>query len=54
MFGRKTFRAGPFRLTASKSGLTGSVGGKRGRVSRSTSGRTRRSVNFGHGFRWTK
>lgn len=54
IFGRKTFRAGPFRATLSQSGLSSSVGGKRARVRTSTKGRKGASVNLGEGFRWTR
>ena len=52
--GRKTGRLGPVRLTASKSGLTPSIGGKRARVSVNAKGRGRASINLGKGFRWTR
>jgi len=55
LFGmRKSMKIGPFRMTLSGRGLTGSVGGKRGRVGLSSNGRRRSSVNFGHGLRWTR
>jgi hypothetical protein len=54
IFGRKTMKAGPIRFTLSKSGLSESVGGRRGRVRITPKGKLRKSINFGHGFRWTK
>jgi hypothetical protein len=45
---------GPLRLTASKSGLSTSIGGRRGRIGISSKGRRRASINFGKGFRWMK
>ena len=54
LFGRKTFKAGPFRFTLSQSGLSESVGGKRIRIGTNSRGRKRVSVNLGNGFRWTK
>jgi len=54
IFGRKTFRAGPVRFTLSKSGLSESIGTRRARINLNGKGRVRKSINFGHGFRWTK
>lgn len=54
MFGRKTIRMGPVRVTISKSGTSESVGGRRGRIGVNSKGRVRRSMNFGRGFRWSK
>ena len=54
LFGRKTFRIGPVRITASKSGLSESIGGRRGRIGINSRGRRRASFNFGKGFRWTR
>ena len=54
LFGRKTFRIGPVRITASKSGLSESIGGRRGRIGINSRGRRRASINFGKGFRWTR
>jgi hypothetical protein len=54
MWGRKTIKAGPVRFTISRHGLSESIGTKRVRVRLSPGGRRRASVNFGHGFRWTR
>lgn len=54
IFGRKTCRQGPFRFTLSKSGLSESIGTRRARINLNGKGQVRRSINFGHGFRWTK
>ncbi len=54
IFGRKAIKAGPIRFTLSKSGITQSMGTRRPRVSLNGKGRVRRSVNLGHGIRWTK
>jgi len=54
MFGRKTLKAGPLRVTISKSGVSSSVGGRRGRLGINSKGRKRTTINFGKGFRWTK
>jgi hypothetical protein len=52
--GRKTIKAGPLRFTISRSGLSESLGNRRVRIRVNSHGRHRASVNFGHGFRWTK
>jgi hypothetical protein len=44
---RKTIKAGPLRLTASKSGLSASAGGKHYRRTASTSGRTTSTWRLG-------
>ncbi len=54
IFGRKTLKAGPLRATISKSGVSGSVGGRRGRVGINSKGRKRATLKLGKGFRWTK
>lgn len=54
LFGRKTFKLGPVRITASKSGLSESIGGRRARIGINSRGRRRASVNLGKGFRWTR
>jgi hypothetical protein len=54
IFGRKTWKVGPFRMTASRGGLSSSVGSKRVRLRTSSSGRKAGSVNLGKGFRWTR
>ena len=51
LFFRKTVKAGPFRLTASKRGLGTSVGVGRVRVGRSGR-RSRVSVRLPGGFTW--
>jgi Protein of unknown function (DUF4236) len=48
---RKTIRAGPIRLTASKSGLTASAGNKHYRQTTSTSGRRTTTFRL---FGWMK
>jgi hypothetical protein len=54
MFGRKSIKMGPVRFTASKSGTSASIGGKRGRVRVNSNGRRTVSANLGHGLRWTR
>ena len=54
LFGRKTWKAGPFRVTASRSGFSTSAGGRRGRVRVNSNGRRTASANLGHGLRWTR
>lgn len=51
---RRSKKIGPFRITASRRGLSASGGGNRARVGGSTSGRRSASFNFGHGLRWMK
>ena len=51
LFFRKTMKAGPFRLTASKRGLGASAGAGRVRVGRSRR-RSRVSVRLPGGFTW--
>lgn len=52
---RKTIKAGPFSVTLSKRGLTGSVGNKVGRVSASTDGRSTRTLRIpGKGIQWRR
>jgi hypothetical protein len=53
-FGRKTVKAGPFRFTLSRSGVSSSLGSRRGRVRLGSNGRRSASVNLGKGFRWTR
>jgi hypothetical protein len=53
LFFRKSFKAGPFRLTASKRGLGTSVGVGRVRVGR-TGKRSRMSVRLPGGFSWRR
>lgn len=53
-YARKTVSFGPFNWTVSRSGVSTSVGGRRGRVNVNSRGRVRRSVNFGKGFRWMR
>ncbi|MFE3501707.1 DUF4236 domain-containing protein [Kitasatospora sp. NPDC059160] len=51
---RKSFKAGPFRVTASKSGLSYSAGTKGARVTRRTDGRVQTTLSVpGTGFRHT-
>jgi len=54
ILGRKTVKAGPFRFTISRSGLTESLGTRRVRVNLNSHGRRRESVNLGDGLRWTR
>ena len=54
LFGRKTIKAGPFRATISKSGVSGSVGGRSGRVGINSKGRKRASIKLGKVFRLMK
>jgi len=54
ILGRKTIKAGPFRFTVSRHGLSESLGTRRVRVNLNTHGRRRESVNLGHGLRWTR
>jgi hypothetical protein len=54
IFGRKTIKAGPVRFTISRRGLSESIGTRHVRVRVSPGGRRHTTVNFGHGFRWTK
>ena len=54
MFGRKTYRAGPLRLTLSRSGVSTSIGGRRVRARVGSNGRRATSVNLAKGLRWTK
>ena len=54
MWGRKTIKAGPVRFTISRSGVSESIGTRRVRVRVNSHGRRHASVNFGHGFRWTR
>lgn len=51
---RKSKKVGPFRIGISKSGLSGSVGGRRARIGSSTSERQSASLNRGGGLRWFK
>ncbi len=51
---RKSLKLGPFGLTASKRGVRGSVGGRRVRVGRSTTGRRWTSVGLPGGLSWRK
>jgi len=51
---RKSKKLGPFRITATHRGLSGSVGGRRARVGRSTSGRRSASFRIGKGLFWRK
>ena len=51
---RKSKKFGPFRIGISKSGLSGSVGGRRARIGGSSSGRRSASLNLGGGLRWFK
>lgn len=51
---RKSKNFGPFRLSVGKRGLSGSVGSKRMRVGRSTSGRRWKSVSLPGGLSWRK
>lgn len=51
---RKSKSFGPFRLTVGKRGVSGSVGGKRMRVGRSTTGRRWSSISLPGGFSWRK
>lgn len=48
----KTF--GPLRLTVGKRGISGSIGGKRARVSKSTTGRSGASFRLPGGFSFRK
>jgi hypothetical protein len=51
---RKTYKAGPFRVTASKSGVSYSAGGKAVRVTRRADGRVQTTVSApGSGLRYT-
>lgn len=51
---RKSMKAGPFRINLSKRGVGYSVGGRGYRVTRSATGRTRRTVSIpGTGIRHT-
>jgi hypothetical protein len=51
---RKGFKVGPFRFTVSGSGLTTSFGGKHGRVSRSSRGRSRVTIRPFKGASYTR
>jgi hypothetical protein len=51
---RKSKRLGPFRLSIGKRRVSGSVGTKRLRVGRSTSGRRWSSLRLPGGFSWRK
>ncbi len=52
---RKTIKAGPFRFTASKSGLSTSLGGRAGRVNVNSKGRRTSTVRVpGTGLSWRK
>jgi hypothetical protein len=42
---RKSFKAGPFRVTASKSGVSTSFGGKGARITKTASGKTRTTIS---------
>ena len=51
---RKTTKIGPFTFTASKSGVSCSVGVKGARVTRTANGKTRATVSIpGTGIRYT-
>lgn len=43
---RKSFKAGPFRITASKSGVSTSFGGKGARITKTASGKTRTTISI--------
>ena len=43
---RKTFKAGPLRITASKSGVSTSIGGKGARITKTASGKTRTTLSI--------
>lgn len=43
---RKTFKAGPLRITASKSGVSTSIGGKGARITKIASGKTRTTLSI--------
>jgi hypothetical protein len=50
----KSKRFGPFRLTATHRGLSGSVGSGPARVGRSTTGRRSASLRLGTGLFWRR
>jgi hypothetical protein len=53
LFGRKTVKVGPFRMTVSRSGVSTSAGVKGARVRANSNGR--KSVSVGRkGFRFTR
>ena len=43
---RKTFKAGPLRITTSKSGISTSIGGKGARITKTASGKTRTTLSI--------
>lgn len=49
---RKSFKAGPFRITASKSGISASAGVKGARVTKRANGRVQTTLSAG-GARYT-
>ena len=52
---RKSFKAGPFRATISKSGVSTSVGGKGARITKKANGNTSTSFSLpGTGINYTK
>ena len=51
---RKSKKLGPFRLTLTHRGMSGSAGVGPVRASRSTSGRRSKSVRIGKGLFWRK
>jgi hypothetical protein len=51
---RKSRRLGPFRLTLTHRGVSGSAGAGPVRVGRSSTGRRTKSVRIGRGLFWRK
>ena len=51
---RKSKKFGPFRLTLTHRGVSGSVGSGRARVGRSTSGRRSASFRLAKGLFWRR
>lgn len=51
---RRSKKLGPFRITASRRGLSASGGLGRARIGGSTTGRRSASFSFGHGLRWMR
>ena len=43
---RKTIKAGPLRVTASKSGISTSIGGKGARITKTANGKTRTTLSI--------